>query len=127
MRTKQFGQNAEVLWKDRKRYFGLPISFTRYYLVKNGERWTKIFRDVGLLFTYIDEVNLYRIRDISLERTLGDKIFGTGTIVLHSNDASMPVLRLSHIKNCYKVREMLAQAIEEQRKIHNVRLAEFQG
>ena len=24
--------NIEYLWKDRKRYLGMPISFTRYFL-----------------------------------------------------------------------------------------------
>lgn len=126
MNVKRYGANAELIWKDRKRYFGLPWSFTRYSLIKNGDRWFKIFSDVGLLFTYIDEINLYRIKDISLEQTLGDKIFGTGTIVLYSNDTRNPVFRLRHIKRPFYVRDLLSQHIEDQRRINNVRVSEFQ-
>ena len=67
-----------VLWKDRKRICGLPITFTKYRL--EGER---LYVTKGLLRTVEDETLLYRVLDISLERTLADKIFGVGTIVLH--------------------------------------------
>ena len=74
-----------VLWKDRKRICGLPITFTKYRL--EGER---LYVTKGLLRTVEDETLLYRVLDISLERTLADKIFGVGTIVLHCADQTHP-------------------------------------
>lgn len=126
MNVRKYGENAELLWKDRKRYFGLPISFTRYSLIKNGEEWFKIFTAVGLLSTTIDEINLYRIKDLSLHQTLFDKIFGTGTITLYSNDVRNPVFHLRRVKNPFKVRDFLSTYIEEQRAVKGVRVAEFQ-
>lgn len=126
MNVKKYGQNAELIWKDRKRYFGMPISFTRYALIKNGDEWFKIFSEVGLLYTAIDEVNLYRIKDISFHQSLGDKIFGTGTITLYSNDASAPMFTLRHIKDPFRVRNILSSYIEEQRRIKGIRVSEFQ-
>lgn len=126
MNVKKYGQNAELIWKDRKRYFGMPISFTRYALIKNGDEWFKIFSEVGLLYTAIDEVNLYRIKDISFHQSLGDKIFGTGTITLYSNDASVPMFTLRHIKDPFRVRNILSSYIEEQRRIKGIRVSEFQ-
>ena len=32
---------AEVLWKDRKRYFGLPWSFTRYSIIRKQRQFVK--------------------------------------------------------------------------------------
>lgn len=124
---RKYGENAELLWKDRKRYFGLPWSFTRYSLIKNEDKWFKVFSEIGLLYTIVEEVNLYRIKDISLHQTLGDKIFGTGTITLYSNDVRAPIFILKHIAQPYRVRDLLSSQIEEQRKITGVRVAEFQG
>ncbi len=124
---RKYGETAEILWKDRKRYFGLPWSFTRYSLIKNEGHWFKIFSEVGLLYTIIDEVNLYRIKDLSLHQSLFDKIFGTGTITLYSNDTRAPVFCLRHIARPYQVRDLLSTQIEEQRRLTGVRVAEFQG
>ncbi len=123
---RRYGVNAHLIWKDRKRYFGLPWSFTRYSLVKNGDKWVKVFSDIGLLYSIVDEVNVYRIQDVSLHQTLFDKIFKTGTVILYSNDERSPELRLRHIAHPYRVREMFSNLIEEQRALHKVRMSEFQ-
>ena len=124
---RKFGADAELVWKDRRRYFGLPWSFTRYKLIKSKDNsWCKMFSELGLLITNFDEINLYRIKDIALDQTLGDKIFGTGTITLYSNDSAAPVFKLLHIAEPFKVRTMLSSMIEEQRKIHGVKVTEFQ-
>ena len=61
------------LWKDRKRYFGLPLSFTRYALSED-----RLFLSVGFLNIKDDEILLYRIRDINTSRNLWQRIFGVG-------------------------------------------------
>ena len=53
------------LWQDRKRVFGLPLSFTRYRLSED-----RLFTSKGFLNVKDDEVLLYRIRDISTSRSL---------------------------------------------------------
>ena len=122
----KFGEGAEIVWQDRKRYFGLPISFTRYSLVRNGVAWFKLFSNIGLLYSVVDEINLYRIYDITLSQSLFDKILGIGSITLYTSDKRASQFTLSHIKHPYQVRDMLSQYIEEQRKLHKVAVAEFQ-
>ena len=124
---KKFGDGAVLVWKDRKRYLGMPLSFTRYYLIKNGDVWFKTFRDVGLFSTHIEEVNLYRMYDIALHQSFWDKIFGTGTVILYSSDERCPELVLKSIAKPFQVRDMFSQLIEEQRKANGVRVAEIQG
>ena len=53
----------EYLWKDRKRYLGMPISFTRYQLSED-----RLFLSVGFLNIKDDEILLYRVRDIATTR-----------------------------------------------------------
>ena len=122
--SKRYGANSVVKWKDKKRILGMPISFTNYTLVEN-EDWTKLFIKTGLLATREEEINLYRIYDISVSRTLGDKIFGVGTITLFSKDESTPTVTLWHIKNPYEIRNMLAKIVEEEKAKRGFRVAEF--
>ncbi len=125
MANTQFGSGTKILWKDRKRWCGLPWSFTRYYLVEKEGSWLKLFSSVGLFSTYSEEVNLYRIYDISVVQTLSNKIWGTGTIVLYCNVNSTEKVYLVRVKDPYKVRAMLAELIEVERAKKGYRIAEF--
>ena len=85
--------NNTIIWKDRKRYLGLPLSFTRYSLSED-----RLFLSVGFLNIKDEEVLLYRVRDINTSRTLWQRLFGVGTVTVVSSDKSMPTLVLKNIK-----------------------------
>ncbi len=123
---RKYGMDAELIWKDRKRYLGMPLSFTRYRLIRKGDKWLKLFSDIGLLYSLVEELNIYRVQDITLHQTLFDKIFGTGTIILYSNDERNPEFKLRHIARPYHVREMISNMVEQERIKKNVRISEFQ-
>lgn len=123
---KKFGKGAVLVWKDRKRFLGMPLSFTRYYLIKKPGSWFKIFSDIGLTYSVVDEVNLYRVYDISLSQSFVGKMFNTGTVTLYSNDERTPKFVLKNVKDPFKVRDMFSNYIEEQRKLNNVHVTEFQ-
>ena len=112
----------EYLWKDRKRYFGLPLSFTRYALSED-----RLFTSVGFLNIRDDEVLLYRVRDIDLERRLFQRIFGVGTITVMSSDKSMPNLVLKNIKDPVMVKEIIHKQVEEMKIKRRVRVGEIMG
>ena len=112
----------EYLWKDRKRYFGLPLSFTRYALSED-----RLFTSVGFLNIKDDEVLLYRVRDIDLERRLFQRIFGVGTITVMSSDKSMPNLVLKNIKDPVMIKEIIHKQVEEMKIKRRVRVGEIMG
>lgn len=114
--------NIVYLWKDRKRYFGLPISFTRYALSDD-----RLFVSVGLLNIKDDEVLLYRVRDIDTSRSLWQRIFGVGTITVMSSDKSMPNLVLKNIKDPVHVKELIHQQVEDIKIRRRVRVGEIMG
>ena len=122
----KFDKDCEILWHDRKRHLGMPISFYRYYIVKKEGEWVKFFRHKGFFSAIIDEINVYRCYDVSLSVSLVDKIFNTGTIEIVSNDASAPRFHLRHVKNPYKVRDFISSLIELERKKKHVGVTEFQ-
>lgn len=109
----------EFLWKDRKRYLGMPLSFTRYAI--NEDR---LFLSTGLLTIKDEEVLLYRIRDIQTRRTLWQNLFGVGTITVLSSDKTMPTLVLKNIKHPIQVKELLHQQVEEAKIRRRVRPTE---
>lgn len=123
--SKTYGENATVIWTDKKRILGMPISFTRYSLVTNNEDWTKLFIKVGFLSTTIDEINLFRVYDIQVFQSLGQKLFGVGTITLFSKDITHPETLILNVKNPYKIRNILAEKIEESREQKGVHIGEF--
>ena len=112
----------EYLWKDRKRYFGLPLSFTRYALSED-----RLFLSVGFLSIKDDEVLLYRVRDIDLERRLFQRLFGVGTVTVMSSDKSMPNMVLKNIKDPVMVKELIHKQVEEMKIKRRVRVGEIMG
>lgn len=119
-----FGENTQILWTDKKRILGMPISFTKYSLVTNPSEWTKLFIKTGVLSTTIEEINLYRVYDIKITQSLGQKMFGVGTITLYSNDVTSPLTDIMNIKNPYRIRNLLAEQIEKARDEKGVRIGE---
>ena len=112
----------EYLWKDRKRYFGLPLSFTRYALSDD-----RLFISVGFLNIKDDEVLLYRVRDIDTSRTLWQRLFGVGTVNIVSSDKTMPNLVLKNIKDPVFVKELIHKQVEEMKIRRRVRVGEIMG
>ena len=105
----------EPIWKDRKRYLGLPLSFTKFY-IENG----RLYIERGLFNTEIDEIILYRILDIKTTRSFGQKMSGVGTITLYSADSANKTIELKNIKNPKDVHRLISDIVEEQRKEKNI-------
>lgn len=108
-------------WRDRKRtLFGLPWSFTIYQLTEE-----KLIIRTGFLNRHEEEIRLYRIMDLSYEQSLGERIFGVGTIHCWAADRSTPEFRILHIKDSERVKNMLSDMIEDQRTKKRVSSREF--
>ena len=110
----------EYIWKDRKRYFGLPLSFTRYAMSED-----RLFLSVGFLNIKDEEVLLYRIRDINTSRSLWQRLFGVGTISVVSSDKTLPTLTLQNVKKPLEVKELLHRQVEDMKIRRRVHLGEI--
>lgn len=115
------GNNTEYKWRERKRtLFGLPLSFTVYKLTDE-----KLMIENGFFNINQEEVRLYRILDVTLKRSFGQRIFGLGTIHCCSADKTTPEFDIKNIKNSEAVKEMLSDLIESQRTKKRVSSREF--
>ena len=61
---------------------------------------------------------LYRVRDLVLTMTLGQRIFGVGTVCVHSSDKS-----ISH----REVKELIHQNVEAAKDRRRMRTTELMG
>lgn len=114
-------EELKIVWKDTRRpIFGLPLSFTKYRLLED-----KLLIDTGFLSTKQEEVKLYRIMDVTLNRTFIQRIFGVGTIHCCSADKTTPEFDIKDIKKSFEVKEMISKMVEEQRDKKRVSGREF--
>lgn len=125
MKTEKFGKNVNIVWHDRKRWAGMPLSFTRYYLVEKPNEWVKLFSSVGLFSSVDEELYLFRVFDISVHQSFIQKIFNEGTITLHVNDESSNEVVLTRVLSPFKVKAMIADYVDAERKRVDVQVAEF--
>lgn len=110
----------ETIWEDRKRILGMPISFTKYYLSED-----RLFVQHGFFNMHMEEVVLYRVTDISVRVTLGQRIFGLGTVLIHSSDKTTPHLEIRNIREPLMVKELIHQHVEQMKLQRGVRVNEF--
>ena len=112
----------EYLWKDRKRHLGMPLSFTRYRLSED-----RIFVEKGFLNIHVEEVLLYRVRDLELQLKLTQRIFGVGTVCVHSSDKTAPDLYLLNVKHPREVKELIFRQVEQEKDQRRMRTMEMVG
>jgi len=111
-----------AVWSDRKRYLGMPISFTKYRLTED-----RLFHEKGLLTVHEEEVLLYRVRDLELKMTLGQRLFGVGSVVVHSSDKTAPALVLENVKKPREVKEQIYQQVEKCKEARRMKTMEMVG
>ena len=126
MRFKELAQMAKLvskikeIWHDRKRFLGMPITFTRYALSED-----RFFVRKGLLNVQQEEILLYRIRDLSASQSLWQRIFGVGSIIITSTDKTTPQLLVKNVKQPFEVKELIHENVEKLKIQRRVRVGEM--
>ncbi|MCI6630419.1 MAG: PH domain-containing protein [Lachnospiraceae bacterium] len=96
--------------KKRTLFFGLPWTFTTYSI--NEELLKK---KEGLFTLKEDSCYLYKIQDVTLTKSLMERLFGLSTIICYAGDTTDPTLELKHIRNGEKIRDYLVKTSDEER------------
>lgn len=97
---------------ERKRwvFLGLPFTFTKYIIKED-----MITIDEGLLKTVENDCYMYKVQDVTLSASLGEKIFGLGTVTCYTGDTTHATLVLQHIRHSREVKEFILRQSEEAR------------
>ncbi len=75
----------------------------------------------GVLSKRQEELELYRVKDTSLEIPFFLRLFGLAHVVLYSSDASHSVMRLRAIPDAERVRDQIRGLVEKRREAKGVR------
>ena len=101
----------EYVEQKRWVFFGLPFTFTKYTVTDEV-----ITVNEGFLSTRENDCYLYKIQDVELKTSLGERIFGLGTVACYTGDNTHPQLLLSHIRNSREIKNYILKASEEARR-----------
>lgn len=96
--------------KKRTAWFAMPLYFTTYTITEEMLNIKK-----GFFKIMENDCYLYKIQDVSMTRTLIERLFKLSTVICHTGDTTDPIIELKHIKNGSVVKEFLLQASDEQR------------
>lgn len=117
--------SGNVLWKQRKRnWCRTPFTFTVYTLTDK-----EMSIKTGILNEKFNLIKLFRIVDISVERSFLQRLFGMSTLVLDTRDQSSGngVVVLRNIVHGFEVRQALQEAVDASRKENGMSAREFIG
>ena len=91
---------SNVVWYDRKHYYGFPVSSVRYEISED-----RLFYSTGILNQKYEQLQLYLIRDLSVTRTLGQRLCGVGTVIVTTVEGE--IIALENIRAPYHVKELI--------------------
>ena len=105
------GERKEYVERKRWVFFGRPFTFTKYTVTDEV-----ITINDGLLNTKENDCYLYKVQDVELQVSLGERIFGLGTVACYTGDNTHPQLFLTHIRNAREIKNYILKAAEEARR-----------
>ena len=104
----------------------LPLGYlVRRWLSTRAHRYEltaqRLRESTGVVARRVDELELYRVKDIAIQEPLLYRLFGRGDGVLLTSDRSTPVVRLSAVPDPRWVADRLREAVERCRAAKGVR------
>ncbi|MBX3225784.1 MAG: PH domain-containing protein [Labilithrix sp.] len=85
----------------------------------------RVVIETGVFSKRMEQIDLYRVVDYVVERPIGQRIMGTGNIVLEAMDKTTPEIRIEGVKtDVMRLYEQLRYSTEQEKKRRNVRLLE---
>lgn len=99
-------------YTERKRwvFFGLPFTFTKYIIKEDA-----ITIDSGFLNKVENDCYMYKVQDVTHSASLGERIFGLGTIICYTGDTTHPQLIIQHVKKSKEIKNFILEASEAAR------------
>ncbi|KWX70479.1 PH domain-containing protein [Paenibacillus jilunlii] len=80
----------------------------------------RIMVKTGLIGKDVEEIELLRVNDFSVDQSIPQRILGIGTLTIFSDDASSPQLLLHRIRHPQTVKDVLRQAVRDEKIANNI-------
>ena len=98
----------------------LKTRFTIYELTK-----TRLRLKTGIFSQQIEDTELYRVRDYSIDKPFWFRIFGLGHIKILTSDKSNPEITLYAVSKIENTAELIRQNVEVARKKSGTREIDY--
>lgn len=85
----------------------------------------RLFVRRGWLAKHVDELELYRVKDVAVDQGVLQRVLGYGTVTVLADDDTTPQLDLVRISGPAKVKEMIRTQYRASRRREGVRPTEF--
>lgn len=102
-----------MAFRERKRWvlFGLPFTFTVYTVNEDT-----ITVNQGFLNKVENDCYMYKVQDVTLKNSFGERLFGLGSIVCYTGDTTNPQLLIEHVKNAKEIKQYILEQSEIARR-----------
>ena len=88
----------------------------------------RIVVETGVLSKKLEQIDLYRVADYTVERPFGQRIMGTGNLLLKTFDKTTPELNVLEIKtDVVKLYESVRAATEADKARRGVRMVDYES
>ncbi|MGC4064769.1 MAG: PH domain-containing protein [Polyangiaceae bacterium] len=88
----------------------------------------RIVVESGVLSKKLEQIDLYRIADYTVERPIGQRLMGTGNLLLKTFDKTSPELNVLHIKtDVVALYERVRAATEAEKSRRGVRMVDYES
>lgn len=109
----------------------IPIFWIAWvWLVTRSESYTltteRLRMKKGVLNQVFDEVELYRVKDVTLSRSVLQRMFGLGTVTMQTSDHGQENILIDSVRDSEELREQLRKQVEIIRDRKRVREVDFQ-
>lgn len=104
-------------------FFFWPRSWGKRYRITSQ----RVVIETGVFSKRMDQIDLYRVVDFAIEKSFGQRLMGTGTIILEAMDKTTPELRIEGIRaNVDSLYERMRAAAEVEKQKKGVRLMDVE-
>jgi len=79
----------------------------------------------GLIARRVEELELYRIKDVSMQQGMIQRLLNYGSVLILSTDDSSPRILLEGISNPFQIKEQIRTRYRMARKTERIRAAEL--
>lgn len=87
----------------------------------------RIVVETGVLSKKMEQIDLYRVNDYTVERPFSQRLLGTGNVILKTFDRTTPELRIANIKtDVVDLYERLRRATEADKAHRGVRMVDYE-
>ena len=88
----------------------------------------RIVVETGVLSKRMEQIDLYRVNDYTVDRPFSQRLLGSGNLFLKTFDKTTPELRIVEIKtDVVTLYEQLRQATEKDRAARGVRMVDYEN